>query len=201
MFKFTTILCLSLGLFVACAPETDCGDFEYEESSCDDAIYAEYGDEYLRTAEDPEEVPETPDLWQLPMECDELDGEISLDGKKHDVDFEKDKSSRTGASGEFDGPGWFDGDWSYEKAKDGTQTLSVDASGHGKSMDLTLTVSPDGTAKLTGKVNGEDVDKEVEIEGDGSLSDPFTVTVEEGDTSVSMSWATECGEIEEPEEK
>lgn len=150
---------------------------------------------YARTSfETAENAPECPDLWRLPMDCENkaLDGRIKLDGSTYDVDLDMKTSTENKATGVFDGPYTFNGSFSASVAKDHTQTVSIDANGMGHSMDITLTMDPNCKATVKGTVNGVAVDQSVKIGGSGELDDPLSVTID----GVTMEWATACGEID-----
>ena len=168
-----------------------------------DFIDSDWEEEALRSKSSAEDDKEScADLWQWPMECEVgLDGELSLtegrETKSYDVDFERGADSSIRSSGFFDGPYGFNGSWSASMNWDGSQTLNVTASGHGESMDITLRVDANCEAGISGEANGIPVSGPVTVEGDGSLSNPYSVTV--GDCAsgdcVEMEWTTECGEL------
>ena len=137
--------------------------------------------------------PECPELWRFPLPCEskELDGRLTFGKKSYDVDFEMTKQSSNEMTGVFDGPYAFNGSFSATREKDGAQSLSINASGHGYTMDVTLEMDKNCDASLSGFANGKDVTGPVSITGTGTLKDPFTVV--KGD--VKLEWTTDCGEI------
>ncbi len=133
-----------------------------------------------------------PDYWQWPQKG-ELDGAISVDGKEYDVDFQDPTNDgSTGVKGEFDGPGDFNGDYSASRDAARNQELTLDASGEGHSVDITISVDGStGDATASGSVDGTDIRESVTITGTGSSSDPFSVSV----GGVSLQWMNRSGSI------
>jgi len=134
---------------------------------------------------------QVPDYWMWPQDC-ELDGSITVDDEEYDVDFQDYKNTDDGVTGEFDGPGSFNGSYSASKDDKGNQSLSLDASGEGHSVDITITIDAKGKATAKGEVDDNKIDASVTISGTGSSKDPFSVTI--GD--VTLRWMNRCGSID-----
>ena len=136
--------------------------------------------------------PSVPNFGGFPYPVNpRLDGRLTFGKKSYDVDFEMTKQSSNEMTGVFDGPYAFNGSFSATREKDGAQSLSINASGHGYTMDVTLEMDKNCNASLSGFANGKDVTGPVSITGTGTLKDPFTVV--KGD--VKLEWTTDCGEI------
>lgn len=135
-----------------------------------------------------EEICLGPSFWQIPQ-IDKLHCEIRVGGWAYDGDFEVGKTDNSSASGDFDGPGWFDGVYSVNEAADGSIVFKLQADGSGHNVDIVIEIDCHGAASVTGKVDGKLVNVKTKVAGSGSSRDPFSLTF----GKVTLRWSIDGG--------